>query len=420
MGAIQRPPRPRTDFSYVSTARLISSVAECGSRPNVRLMEELLARGEEWEPGLVAGLNVALADRAEGAERSSNPLWLGVVAGEMRAVRAVPALLRMLRAAPEHDELGCLVAAVALARIGGPAVDGVAELARDGEWWQRIWAYTSLGWNPDPRAGEVLMTALSEEEALLDAVVNAVADRGDASVIPALLEALGTCEPDLRVEFEGAIRTLHHGDPDRPIDRDWRLRYRPSPDTGVVDLGWTGWAVIVREDDGRRPGLVVPPPPVRGLDEILAGGGLPFGVRTDPDGNPVCDCCQAPMWVNTGIRVCPATAMTVAWIQHRWLTRARDQARLDDLFDLLELLEDECEALWEERPRPRTPWDQDEVDRSTEVHWAWRGVWWLIEEGIDDVETGGERIRKEATRLVGLEALTTRARGGGGGGPSLN
>jgi hypothetical protein len=49
------------------------------------------------------------------------------------------------------------------------------------------------------------------------------------------------------------------------------------------------------------------------------------------------------------------------------------------------------------------------VDPLAAVRWAWRAIEWLIEQGIEDVWAGGERIRAEATKLVGLEALTKRA-----------
>jgi len=419
-----RPRRPRTDFSYVSFGSLISSAAAIGARPNIRLMEELLTRQATAREAAVAAVLNYCATRAaeapelasvrlEGGALESNPIWLMVVAGEMRAPEVVPALVRLLRGAPQSDPLTCLAAAEALAKIGGPAVESVAELAREGAWWQRIWAYASLGWNADPRAGEFLLAALAQKRPPIDGVVNALADRSDASVIPALLEALPACHPALRFEVEEAIRDLHRGEQDRPIDRDWRLRYLRDSQYGDIDFGWPADAIVVREEDGTLPPLLGPPLPVRTLNQILAAGGPPLGVRADTDGHPVCECCEARMWVHTGVLVCPRTAMTVAWIQDRWLTRARDEAQLEDLFDLLDMLHDEIEARYDAfaqgRPFPQGPWDQDEVDPTTAIHWAWEGVSWLIEQGIEDVQGGGERIRQEATRLISLEALTTRA-----------
>jgi hypothetical protein len=394
---------------------MIAALSRTGDRPNVRLMEALLARGAEWEVGVVVGLNFALAGGPAEQDAPLNPLWLAVLAGLMRAKGAVPGLLRMLRAVAEHDVVAQVVAAEALARIGGPAVDGLSELARDGEWWQRVWAYASLAWNSDPRAGEVLRAALAEEvklpngTSLADVVVMALADRSDDSVVPALLEALRTCEPSLRGEVEDAIRALHGGKVVRLIDFDWRLRYRMDPEYGFVDGGWPASVLISTEDDGTRPRLTFPPPPVRTLAEILAQSRPVFGVRVDPDGNPLCRCCDAPMWISTNVWVCPATAMTVAWIQDRWLARAREDFHQDDLFDVFDILEDEHHAILE-GPRPASPWDQDEVEPLTEVAWAWRAVEWLIEQGVQDVPTGGERIRKEAEKLVALKALTKRAR----------
>lgn len=85
------------------------------------------------------------------------------------------------------------------------------------------------------------------------------------------------------------------------------------------------------------------------------------------------------------------------------------------------MLEDELrelsDAQAECRSPRRSPWDQDEVEPAAAIEWAWEGVAWLIEQGIEDVERGAERIRQEATRMVDLEALTARAPGGR---PSLN
>lgn len=119
-------------------------------------------------------------------------------------------------------------------------------------------------------------------------------------------------------------------------------------------------------------------------------------LTVDPDGNPLCQCCDARMWVSTGVWVCPANAMTVAWIQDRWLTRALDELRLEDLFDVFEILEKEHHALLE-GPRPPSPWDQDEVDPRVVVVWAWSRC---------------ERIRQEATKLVGLKTLAKGTQGG--------
>lgn len=429
-----RPHRPRTDFSYVSFGSLVSSVTAIGARPNIRLMEELLARQPTAKEAAVAAvLNYCVTrateapDLARGRLESdwaqSNPIWLAVVAGEMRAPHVVPALVRLLRGASQSDTLACLAAAEALGKIGGPALGSVAELAREGEWWQRVWAYASLGWNADPGARELLLAALTEDRLLTDAIAKALADRGDAAAIPALLEALRACHAPFRLEVEEAIRDLHRGRRDRPIDRDWRLRYLWDSRHGDIDFGWPADAIVVREEDGTVPSLLGPPLPVRSLDQILADGGPPYGARVDPDGNPICDCCEARMWVHTGVWVCPGTAMKVAWIQDRWLTRARDEAQLDDLFDLLDMLHDEIEARYDALARghafPEGPWDQNEVEATTAIHWAWEGVAWLIERGIDDVQEGGERLRQEATRLVGLAALTTRAKWPDGG-SSLN
>jgi hypothetical protein len=111
---------------------------------------------------------------------------------------------------------------------------------------------------------------LADGVSLADVVVSALADRGDADDIPALLDALPTCDPDLRGAVEDAIRDLHGGGRDRSIDRDWRLRYRMDPDYGFIDAGWPASAVGFTEDDGRRPRLAPAGLPVRTREAILA------------------------------------------------------------------------------------------------------------------------------------------------------
>lgn len=117
--------------------------------------------------------------------------------------------------------------------------------------WQRIWAYASLGWNADPRAGEILEAALAEEVllpdgvSLADIVAKALAERGDPGVTPALMEAIRGCDPDLRGEIEEAIREVHAGERERDIDWDWRLRYQMDPRYGCIDPGWPHSAIVV-------------------------------------------------------------------------------------------------------------------------------------------------------------------------------
>jgi hypothetical protein len=391
-------PSARSRFSRMSTPELVKFLGRTRGRPNVRLMEELLSRCPEWEAGVVAGLNAAVA--GSGADRGSpsHPEWLAVVAGEMRWARAAPALLRMLRAVPLDDYVAALAAAEALAKIGGPAVDGLVEVARAGEWWQRVWAYASLGWNPAPRAREALLAALPHERLLPDVVAAGLADQGDHGDIPDLLEALGRCEPVHRAYVEAAIQDLHAGSRDRPIGRDWRLRYQMNPAFGDVHPGRAGLALMARDRDGQLAG---PParPRVRSLEEILADPPPDPGYPVDAEGNPVCECCGVSMWITTGPLVCPSSAVLVTWIEHRWLVRAQDDARLDDLFDVFDLLADEFLALRAvPRPRRRKARARRRA-RSWEIELTWLGVCWLIEQGIEDVTTARARLVTEMSRL---------------------
>jgi hypothetical protein len=391
----------RSRFSRMPTPELVQLVARTSGGPNVRLMEELLSRCPEWEPGVVAGLNAAVA--GAGAEHGlpSQPVWLAVVAGEMRWARAAPALLRMLRAVPLDDYVAGLAAAEALAKIGGAAVDGLVEVARAGEWWQRVWAYASLGWNPAPRARDALLAALPHERLLTDVVAAGLADQGEHGDIPALIEALGRCSPVHRAYLEAAIQDLHAGRRERPADRDWRLRYQINPAFGDVHPGRAGLALMARDRMGQ---LIGPPaqPRVRSLDEILAEPPPDPGYPVDAEGNPVCECCGASMWIVTGPLVCPNTAVLVTWIEHQWLVRAQDDARLDDLFDVFDLLDDELREL-RAAPRPRRRKARARRRaRSWEIELTWLGVCWFIEQGIEDVTPARARLVTEMSRLADL------------------
>jgi hypothetical protein len=323
------------------------------------------------------------------------------VAGETRSARAAPALLRMLRAVPLDDYVAALAAAEALAKIGGPAVDGLVEVARDGQWWQRLWAYASLGWNPTPRAREALLAALPHERLLPDVVAAGLADQGDHGDIPDLLEALGRCPPVHRAYLEAAIQDLHAGSRDRSTDTDWRLRYQMNPAFDDVHPGRAGLALMARDRDGQLSG---PParPRVRSLDEILADPPPDPGYPVDAEGKPVCECCGVSMWITTGPMVCPTTAVLVTWIEHRWLVRAQDDVGLDDLFDVFDLLADEILAL-RAAPRPRRRKARARRRaRSWEIDLTWLGVYWLIEQGIEDVTTARARLVTEMSRLAEL------------------
>jgi hypothetical protein len=389
----------RSRCSRMSTPALVALVARIKGRPSVRLMEELLSRCPEGKADVVAGLNAAVA--GAGAERGSQPVWLAVVAGELRWARAAPALLRMLRDVQRDDYVAALSAAEALAKIGGPAVDGLVEVARGDEWWQRVWAYASLGWNRSPRAREALLAALPHERLLPDVVAAGLADQGDQGDIPALLEALGRCEPVYRAYLEAAIQDLHAGSRTRPIEADWRLRYQTNPAFGHVHPGPAGLALMARERDGQ---LVGPPAQrrVRSLEEILADPPPDPGYPVDEEGSPVCECCGVSMWSTTGPLVCPTTAVLVTWIQHRWLVRAQDEALVDDLFDVFDLLDDELLALHAApRPRRRKARARRRA-QSWEIELTWLGVCWFIEQGIEDVTTARARLITEMSRLAEL------------------
>lgn len=164
--------------------------------------------------------------------------------------------------------------------------------------------------------------------------------------IPAIHGALSVAKPWQRIEIEGAITALDRGEPPGgPAGEDWRLRYRPDPRFGGLLLSWPVVAVLARDAEAHRDRHA---PPVRPLDEILAD---PWDEANEED-DERCECCGVVPFRSTGTTACPETAAAIALIQWEMLGEARAEDELGDLFDVLDVADDELWDLMEE-PEPR-------------------------------------------------------------------
>ncbi len=306
---------------------LIDELYESGdySMP-VRAMQKLLARGD----GAVDPLIEVLRD--EDADNAS--AWAAVLLGELRAAHAAPELADAVRRSPANARWLHVPFAEALASIGIAVIPAIKQLAASDRMSDRIWAYYAAGLLRQERvAYDFLIASLESDAGMMDVVGNALAEFGDRAAIGPLYDALRRAAVWQRPDIEDAIRSLHHErwrSNDWP-NRDWRTRYRLNDFlSGHCPTSWAVVSSIVREEGMLEDRAELP---LRQLEEILA----------DPDDWPVdrCECCQLPTWRTPGVPVCAQTAAAVPAMQAGLLGKRRDASGINDIFDMLDDIEDE-------------------------------------------------------------------------------
>lgn len=387
---------------------LVLSIATDPRGMPVRAMEAVLDRGEAATEPVMEVLRRALRAEAardvvdgrvvnDEADFEPDPVWLLVLLGELRDPRSVPVLLEVIRGAGPDAHILPMVAAEALAKLGPPALEGVRELLEAGSPEQRLWAYAVAGWIEDDAAYELLVAALESDPELADVIGNALGDQGRMEAVTVLMAALPRVEPWQRTELEDAIRALHQAD--RAVKRlheaDWRLRYRLHPAIGAMAPSWPVMSAVIREQerarDARQSHAVL------SLEEILA---QPLENREEPER---CDCCGVEPFEATGMPVCPATAVSMAAVQHRFLGEMRDELDTDDLFDVLGVAEDECMALGYLPLEPENAAEQEEIaDEMLSWEILIAACRWLLERGIESVSAGRATLLAEVARLAEL------------------
>jgi hypothetical protein len=238
---------------------------------------------------------------------------------------------------------------------------------------------------------------------MCDVIALALSDQGRREATEPILGALPRAEPWQRPDLEDALATLHGFYDAETGQSDWRLRYRWQPGTGFLSVSWATISAIVREDEQVRRRRVVPA--VRPLEEILAEA------ERQKQEADVCDCCGVPSSQGTGVPVCPETAASVPFIQEKMLGDLADEEGLDDLFDVLDALEDRLAELESDKPvgkAARRRWE----DRRTGMQVLRHGCIWLVQQGIESVEAGREQLRTEAGRAAAVHGSSLPERRG--------
>lgn len=376
-----------TEFESRTLEELVDDVLADASRMPVRRMEAVLARGEEAVGPVLSGLRSALD-----AGDPMKPLWPVVLLGELGSREAAPALAEVLLAAEPDDLVLPQAAAEALAKIGPSALPTLRSLLDGAEPLPRVWAYGAVGWIRDDEAYALLADALSVEREMIDVVAMALGDQGREEAVPLLEEALDDAEPWQRVEVEESIRRLHRDEAEPlQLERDWRLRHRPEPGLGVPQLTWPAVTALTREAGAPSQRE---PLPVRPVEEILAD-------PDDREGPERCESCGEPLVPETGVPVCPETALRVALLQRERLAERGEEVGSEDLFDVLDAVEEE---LWElgdrGEPRSRRARERRE-DRRTGLTLLRGGCTWLVERGVESVSAGRATLLAAASRLAG-------------------
>lgn len=374
------------EFDAIPLDTLLERITAWPVGMPVRAMEQALARGEPIGPPLAGALTRWQADAAR------DPLWLIVLLGELRHPAGIEPLIAEIRR-PDNDVLA-IAAAEALAKIGTPALPALQESSTDANELVRLFAYAALGWIHEDLAYQTLLQALARDRALGDVIAMALGEQGRSEAISPLYEAYRTCEPWQRIEFAETIQDLHGGRRHTsPCTKNWRLRYRRLPSLGgAFDLGWPIIAVMVRRHPTDMARREVPPP--RTLEEII-------GEPPEPEEGQgeTCENCGEPIEYPTGLPVCPESAVGIAMYQLSLLSWAQKEG-LDDLFDLLDELEDrEWDHYEAGEPRKRAArrkWEQ----KSDDLAVFRQSCTWLVEQGIDRVSQAKALLLAEIGRLT--------------------
>ena len=369
------------DYSDHSLNDLIDVITTWPVGMPVRAMERVLAMGESTGPSLIEALERWRHDE------SRDLLWPVVLLAEIRSPIAVQPLIDQIQRTKE-EELA-QAAAEGLAKIGVPSLPALGQLATAPDPFVRIHVYAALGGIRHDQAFSILVGALTQDPNLGDVLAQALYDQGKTEAIPFLYNAYCNCESWQRIEFEDAICGLHFGQIEPPLwGKNWRVRYRRDPAWGTFELGWPGICVLIRGHAEKVTKRVSPP--VRPLEEIIAGG-------AGSDGT--CEDCGGPVEHPTGLPVCPETALGVALQQTRFLGEMR-QHGADDIFDLCDTLDDLAWKHYESEEASKASkqdrWHAEEED--LEIHR--KTCSWLVEQGIEDIAGGRALLLAKAVELA--------------------
>lgn len=350
----------------------------------VRAMERVLALGEAAIPALSGAL------QRWQTEASRDLLWPIVLLGELRNPSAIQLLADQIRRTDE-EELG-LAAAEALVKIGEASLPVLRQLAADTDSIVRTYGYAALGWLRSEQGFLILLEALSREREFGNVVAQALSDQGKKDAIPALYDGYQKCPPWQRVEFEDALRNLHHGSAEPFLwEKSWKIRYRREPFWGRFEFGWAGVAVMVQrevETVARRASISL-----KSLEEIIREHAQP------EDSMERCEDCGGPVERLTGLPVCPETALQTALCQVKFLGEARD----DGVEDIFELFDDLDEALFEHYEEEQLLKEQERIrweERGEDLRVYRETCRWLVDQGAETIAGARSLLLAKAAWLA--------------------
>jgi hypothetical protein len=366
---------------------LVRLVATAEWAVPIRAMEALLAFGSE----AVDPLRKWLREHPERDEDEDLRFWPIILLGELRDPAAAPELAEVIRGSHKDSIALHLAAAEAMAKIGGASLPELRSLAASPTPHHRLWAYYAAGRIAEDDAFHFLLSALETDAEMADVIALALSDQGRPEAGEPILRVLEGAESWQRSDIEDALAVLHGVTPRRQeTPEDWRLRYRWQPGIGFFPLSWVTIGAMVRDEASVRRQRTSRP---RSLEEILAEA------KQDAQEQDLCDCCGVPMWYATGVPVCPETAASLPFIQDRMLGEIAAEESLEDLFDVLDVVEERLADVRAEKPVGRTARKRWE-DRQTWLQVLRTTCFWLIQQGVETVEEGLERLKTEAAQAA--------------------
>jgi hypothetical protein len=234
--------KKRSEYRHRATEDLVEDLGGAGWSPQEELMLELVRRGREALPPLISLVGRRLVE-AEGIDDASEGEPVGpacAILGEIGDAQAVETLIRCLRADADEE------VALALARIGAGALEGLKGLLMDAEEdpdvrTQAVVALSYMAYlHPETRSEvvlafqEVLSRDREDDPEVYEWVINglggigAAAESQDAIRAPFDRGWMEEAEVDLEDALKGgygwvSVQEAEEGllDPYRYVDEEW-------------------------------------------------------------------------------------------------------------------------------------------------------------------------------------------------------
>ncbi len=366
LGPRTSPMAPQADMAKVATPTLVDRMRHSFPAMPRREMAELIRRGPDVLPALLAILR-----RAETRPRTRGLLWAVVVVGKTRAVDAVAALAPLLR--HPSSEIAS-AAAEALGHIGSPAFDVLRRAVSRGRGNAAVYACGGLAMVHTDEAYEFLVETLARSTAHADVVAGALARHRRPEALT-VLRALSRRVPAwMSGAVTGAIAMLRDDRPSDALTSDWRLRYRRLPSLGWgLPPSWIQVAALARDQRRAANGQVA--------SAMLAAR------RYSERSNRRCRRCDGDVWEPVGLPVCAHTASAVLQLQAGIVCQWCDDGRYDVWTAL-----DACDGA--DLARAASPVATSDVSSMIGmVAIARATLYWMVSVGLEDLRAGGRHVR---------------------------